>query len=69
MLDSLLHSAILRGALGGLLAAAAVDYQAFRTWRSWQALLEYDWSIATWRWAQGAAIGAVTAAGLEGTLG
>ena len=55
---------ILRGALSGALAAAAVDFAAFRQWQSFREFTTYQWGVAMFRWVQGAAIGAVTAAGV-----
>ena len=57
------HSPIVRGALAGLLAAAAVDFAAFRVWKSFQDARSYHWSLALWRWVQGAVIGAVSGGG------
>ena len=68
MMDWLLHSPILRGALSGLIAAAAVDFAAFRAWQSFQDARTYQWSLAFFRWGQGAILGALSAAGLSGVL-
>ena len=57
------HSPIAKGALSGLLGAAAVDFQAFRSWKSFNDAHNYQWAIAAWRWLQGAVVGAVSAAG------
>lgn len=59
-----LHSAIGRGALSGLAAAAAADFAAFRAWKSFDDALNYQWRVALFRWCQGAVVGAATAAGL-----
>ena len=56
------------GILGGILTAARVDYAAFKAWHSWADLRSYSWSVASWRWTQGAIIGAATAAGLAAVL-
>ncbi len=53
-------------ALGGLLSAARVDYEAFRSWKRVDDALSYDWGVALWRWFQGAVIAAVAAAGIWG---
>lgn len=53
--------AVLKGAVSGALAAAAVDAQAFRSWHSFDDAVRYDWKLAAWRWAQGAVTGAVAA--------
>lgn len=56
-----LQAAVLQGAVSGLLAAAAVDVAAFRAWKSFNELLSYDWKLASWRWVQGATLGAIGA--------
>ena len=63
-MTDLLHSPIVRGALSGLTAAALVDFAAFSSWASVHDAMVYNWSLAMWRWFQGAVIGAVTAAGV-----
>lgn len=60
----LLNQPIVKGALAGLLSAAAVDIQAFRAFKSLNDLVAYSWGLAAFRWAQGAIVGALTAAGL-----
>lgn len=60
---------LVQGAATGLLAAAAVDYQAFRTWKSFRDATTYDWRTATWRWFQGAVVGVVTSAGYGAIVG
>jgi hypothetical protein len=52
------------GAANGALVAARIDFLAFKAWKDWSDILAYDWRIATFRWFQGAVIGA--AAGLSG---
>jgi hypothetical protein len=69
MWQTLLHSRAVHGALVGWISTAAVDYQAFRTWKSVQDALKYDWSIALWRWLQGAVLGAVSNSGIGAVLG
>ena len=59
-----LNSPLTKGALSGVLTAAAVDYQAFRSWKSFQDFKSYSWGTAVFRWFQGALVGLVTAAGL-----
>lgn len=61
----LLHNRIVQGALAGLGAAALVDFNAFRSWKSWQDASTYDWKVASFRWLQGAVVGAVAALGFE----
>lgn len=58
--------AILAGAVSGLLSAAAVDFAAFRSWKSASEALRYDWGVALWRWFQGALLGAMASAGFSG---
>ena len=53
-----------QGALTGLLAAAAVDFHAFKAWQSFSDLKAYNWNVALFRWMQGAVIGALTSVGL-----
>ena len=57
------HSHMLHGALVGISVAARVDYVAFKTWHSWHDAASYEWSTATWRWFEGAVIGATAGAG------
>lgn len=56
------------GILGGILTAARVDYAAFKAWRSWHDFQTYSWGVATFRWVQGAIIGALTSTGLAAVL-
>ena len=58
-----------RGALAGLISAALVDFAAFRSWKNFHDAAEYDWSTASWRWCQGAIVGAVTSSGISGLSG
>lgn len=60
----LAHPAV-TGALTGALTAAVVDFQAFRNWKSFHDAQTFAWSIALWRWLQGAVVGAVTAFGIS----
>ena len=60
---SLWQHPVVRGAVAGLLTAAAVDFQAFRKWQAFSDALAYNWSTALFRWAQGAVIGAASAVG------
>ena len=55
---------VTRGAIAGILTAAAVDIQAFRAFKSWEEAATYGWGIAAFRWFQGAVIGALAALGL-----
>lgn len=47
------------GALTGAGGAARADYHAFKTWNSVADAKAYNWSVAAWRWFQGAVTGAV----------
>jgi len=67
-LQLVINSPAFKGACAGALASARTDFDAFRTWHSFKDLEGYSWSIAAWRWFQGAIIGAVTAAGIGGLL-
>jgi hypothetical protein len=53
-----------RGAITGFLAAALVDYGAFRSWKNFHDAYAYDWPTAGWRWLQGIVTGAISGAGL-----
>lgn len=64
MWHAIISSPLVAGALSGLLSAAAVDYAAFRTWDDWHDLTSYSWGLATFRWVQGAIIGAIAALGV-----
>lgn len=55
---------VLYGALTGLASGAHVDLQAFLKWKSFNDAAQYGWSVALWRWVQGAAVGAATAGGV-----
>lgn len=64
----ILHSRILHGAITGMLAAAMTDLMAFRRWQFWHDAVTYNWQTATWRWFNGAVIGAASAMGFSGFL-
>lgn len=68
-MPEVLASPIVKGALAGLLGAAAVDFSAFRSWRTLDSALKYDWKVAGWRWLQGAVVGAVGATGYGAVVG
>jgi hypothetical protein len=55
---------LLKFALAGLLAGAATDISAFRTWKSVDEALAYNWKIALWRWFQGAVVGLMIGLGV-----
>lgn len=61
----LLANKYVAGALAGFLAAAVVDFNAFRTWKSIDEAKSYNWQVALWRWGQGAISGALMAAGIS----
>lgn len=63
-MNETLTFALLRGALTGLLAAASVDFAAFRTWKNFDQAKTYDWKLAAFRWAQGAVVGMLAAVGI-----
>lgn len=61
---TLLANKYVAGALAGFIAAAVVDINAFRTWKSVDEALAYNWRVASWRWLQGAISGVLMAAGI-----
>jgi len=63
-MTEILVSPVVHGAITGALAAGAIDFQAFRSWKSFDEASKYAWGMAAWRWLQGAVVGAVGAAGL-----
>jgi hypothetical protein len=63
-MQELLQYPMVRGAIAGVLAAAVVDYGAFRSWKSFDDAAAYDWKTASWRWLQGAIVGTLTGVGL-----
>lgn len=63
-LQAIMQSPYIHGALTGLLAAAATDLHAFRSWQSFHDAASYNWDVAAWRWLQGAVLGTAGAAGL-----
>ena len=63
MLTMIFHSTFVHGAIAGWFGAAAVDFSAFRSWKSAQEAITYNWGLAAWRWLQGAVVGGVTALG------
>jgi hypothetical protein len=63
MLTTIAHSAAFKGALAGLVSAAAVDYHAFLSWKSVNDAKKYAWSTALLRWGQGAVSGAIMGGG------
>ena len=69
MLTTIIHSGTFHGALTGAVAAAAVDFHAFLTWKKFSDAAHYDWGTATFRWCQGAVVGAVTGAGYGALVG
>jgi hypothetical protein len=64
-IQTVLASPAVRGALAGLISAALVDFAAFRSWKTFHDAYVYDWGTASWRWLQGAIVGAVTGSGLS----
>lgn len=68
VLLAILANPLVHGALQGALAAATVDLLAFRKWSSWDDAAKYDWSVASWRWLQGAMTGLMAAAGLNAVV-
>ena len=60
------HSPYFHGAVVGAISSAVVDFQAFRTWKTWHDADTYSWGVASFRWIQGAILGVVTAVGIGG---
>ncbi len=58
------HSAVVKGALSGALAAAVVDFHAFMSFKSPTDVKNYNWGVAAFRWLQGAITGALVGGGL-----
>ncbi len=56
---------VVKGAIGGALAAAVVDFHAFNGFTDWSNLKSFNWATASFRWFQGAVIGAAAAYGLK----
>jgi hypothetical protein len=61
MIQEWLQDPLIRGAFTGALAAAYVDFAAFRQWKSWNDATAYAWGVATFRWTIGGLIGLITA--------
>lgn len=60
---------IAAGAIAGLVTAIEADLDAFRAWQSWHDAAVYDWRTASFRWAKGIVIGALSGLGLGAALG
>lgn len=58
-----LKNPVVHGVLVGAMGAATADFHAFLQWKKLDDAKTYDWGTALLRWLQGAAVGAVTAAG------
>ena len=56
---------LVQAAIAGALAAASVDLAAFRSWKTWGDVQHYNWTIASFRWFQGAVVGAISGLGLS----
>lgn len=63
--QAVVRNPVIRSAAIGACSAAAVDYRAFLSWKSFDDAMAYDWNVAAWRWLQGAVIGATTGFGLS----
>ena len=57
-----LHN-ILMGVASGVTSAALGDFAAFKSWKSFDDARTYSWSLAIWRWFQGAIVGGLTGLG------
>lgn len=60
---------LLLGAVSGLVPAVKSDYEVFTTWRDFHQAATYDWGVASWRWFQGAIMGAVSGLLVGGVIG
>lgn len=69
MISAFLADPIVKAAIAGIVTAGAVDWQAFRSWKSAKEATTYDWATAGWRWFQGAIVGIITAGALAGLVG
>lgn len=65
-LQSRLLLTLAQGLVAGIISAAAVDFDAFKRWKSWNEFQQYSWRIAMVRWAKGGVIGVLSAAGFAG---
>lgn len=65
MAQKILSNSFVKGALVGWATAAKQDYAAFKTWKSFQDAMHYNWSVAVWRWIEGAITGAALGGGLN----
>ena len=65
---ALAHHPLMHAAIAGAIAAAGTDLLAFRSWQSWHEFTTYRWSVASFRWFQGAVTGALAFAGLGAVL-
>jgi len=63
-----LQRPVVQGAIAGAIAAALVDLAAFRAWKSWQDAASYAWGTATFRWFQGAVVGALSSVGINAVI-
>jgi uncharacterized membrane protein len=59
-----LRQPLVQSTVTGIVTAAAVDIAAFRSWQSWNDAANYSWSVAAFRWFQGALLGFLTGIGL-----
>lgn len=73
VVDFLKHSLIVKGAVTGTVAAARVDFKAFREAQdrgeTGVFVDHFDFTIARKRWISGAIMGALTGGGFEGLAG
>lgn len=54
----------LAGAIGGLLAAMRIDWEAFKAWNDYSEFYKYNWRVASFRWLKGTALGLAPGAAL-----
>ena len=68
-MQTILAHPLLKGAISGLVTAAAIDYDAFRSWKSFKDACSYDWATASFRWMKGVVVGVVLAFGYGQVVG
>ena len=56
---------ILTHALTGAVTAAAVDFMAFKSFKTFHDLANYEWAVAGFRWVTGAVTGVLIGAGFS----
>jgi hypothetical protein len=60
-LASIIHSVVFQAGVVSAMAAAHIDYDAFKKMQTPQEVLTYNWGVAVWRIFKGFVIGVVSA--------